>query len=277
MTLRRHKYYCRSRKSAVETPRSRSCKGCSKRKLRCDNKRPACSRCVAKATECQYPTSSNIKSSPSRRSQNAQCAPTEASLLVTGSVPSEQHSSEATPPEHLFRDRNLQILDPADTTDLDFDWAKIDMGFLNQLDFQGNQNYNPQIPTSSPQSPWLRPLDRHASRRTSAVLSINATIPPSLDHTSRQIIIRPKVQTSTKRVSELIWHILKSYLLMHTTVLPPCLHSSLLSQHEEDLDTEPINNCLTLMRLFRAGDRASRRLFWKNVRLECERFFDEVR
>ena len=53
-SLKRHGYYCRSRK-AEPTSRSRSCASCAKARVRCDVKLPQCSRCVSRGMKCQYP------------------------------------------------------------------------------------------------------------------------------------------------------------------------------------------------------------------------------
>ena len=65
-------------------------------------------------------------------------------------------------------------------------------------------------------------------------------------------------------------------MLRHNT-LPPFIHSSLLSRDVENNDMEPLNNCISLMHMISSGVQGSRKLFWKNVRLECEHLYEEVR
>ncbi|KAK5095426.1 hypothetical protein LTR70_003590 [Exophiala xenobiotica] len=38
---------------------------------------------------------------------------------------------------------------------------------------------------------------------------------------------------------------------------------------------EPLNNCISLMHMLKSGVQGTRKLFWKNVRLECERLYGE--
>jgi hypothetical protein len=64
--------------------------------------------------------------------------------------------------------------------------------------------------------------------------------------------------------------------------LPPFIHPHLASSDfgidmGENADPmEPLHNCISLVHMLGGGVRGSRKLFWKNVRLECERFCKEV-
>ncbi|KAL1841425.1 hypothetical protein VTK73DRAFT_3484 [Phialemonium thermophilum] len=82
-----------------------------------------------------------------------------------------------------------------------------------------------------------------------------------------------------QRIAKLILHTLKSYpvmLLRHNT-LPPFLHPSTIAIAASNADNamEPLNNCMSLVHMISSGVRGSRKLFWKNVRLECERLCQE--
>jgi hypothetical protein len=109
-------------------------------------------------------------------------------------------------------------------------------------------------------------------------------IPPSPSFMVRSLIRRPKLQQpGTQRISSLIFHTLKSYPLMmlhHEDALPPFIHPSLVSKldgvAEEDRFTAPLTNCISLMHMLGSEVRGTRKLFWKNVRMECERLLDEV-
>jgi hypothetical protein len=41
-------------------------------------------------------------------------------------------------------------------------------------------------------------------------------------------------------------------------------------------DLEPLHNCISLLHMLRGRVAGSRKLFWRNVRMECERFLEEV-
>lgn len=58
--------------------------------------------------------------------------------------------------------------------------------------------------------------------------------------------------------------------------LPPFIHKNLISSSVEDSDMEPLTNCLSLVHMLNGGGQAGRKLFWKNVQMECERLSAEV-
>ncbi|KAK4125685.1 hypothetical protein N657DRAFT_568401 [Parathielavia appendiculata] len=65
-------------------------------------------------------------------------------------------------------------------------------------------------------------------------------------------------------------------MLRHTT-LPPFIHPRLLFSPiaDNDDDLEPLHNCISLMHMLNSRVAGSRKLFWRNVRMECERFCAE--
>lgn len=87
------------------------------------------------------------------------------------------------------------------------------------------------------------------------------------------------MQAGTQRIANLILHNLKSYPLMirRHNDLPPFIHKGLLSSSFEDACMEPLTNCLSLVHMINDGLQTSRKLFWRNVRMECERLSEEVR
>ena len=82
-TLKRHKYYCQSRR-VTDITGSRACISCARGKARCDNRQPECSRCITKAIECHYPA--NTPKSPGRRIQHSDgvSPSTESGASVSG-------------------------------------------------------------------------------------------------------------------------------------------------------------------------------------------------
>ena len=107
----------------------------------------------------------------------------------------------------------------------------------------------------------------------------NVSIPAQPSHNVRSLIQRPKMKTDGQRIASLILHTLKSYPLMilRHNALPPFIHPILVSSNVGNNDMEPLTNCMSLVHMISSGIQGSRKLFWKNVRLECERFCDEVR
>ena len=111
--------------------------------------------------------------------------------------------------------------------------------------------------------------------------SPNLFMQPQPTYTLRSLIQRPRTEMGTQRTANLILHTLKSYPLMmvRRNALPPFIHPHFAaSAHgiENNDDMEPLNNCISLMHMIGSGVRGSRKLFWRNVRMECERLCQEV-
>jgi hypothetical protein len=66
-------------------------------------------------------------------------------------------------------------------------------------------------------------------------------------------------------------------MMMHDNTIPPFIHPHLVSSNVENNDMEPLNNCISLLRMLSGRVHGSRKLFWNNVRMECERLCAEVR
>jgi hypothetical protein len=101
------------------------------------------------------------------------------------------------------------------------------------------------------------------------------SIPPAPDPNVRSLMQRPRIHPGADRTASLLFYTLKSYpvMLRHNT-LPPFIHPSYVSFTEEGTTTEPLENCIALMHMMASGVQGSRKLFWRNVRQECERICD---
>lgn len=281
--LRRHGYYCRSR-GAGSVTRTRSCVPCARGKTRCDNSRPECSRCTAKAIECRYPANTTPKLKESR-TQHSDEVPTEGRLmlpsLVAGSPFAENHP-EASNDGGMTFDSALVMSEP-DFTSFEgqhIDWDDLDMNFPKFVNPQTNDEIVQCASTGSP-SIVCRPTPsiNQTIQVQQSVFSPAISIPAvPMIHTLRSLVQRPRRETGAQKIANLIHNTLKSYPLMilrHNTV-PPFIHPRLLSFDVENNDMEPLNNCLSLMRMISGGNQGSRKLFWKNVRLECENLRENV-
>jgi hypothetical protein len=160
------------------------------------------------------------------------------------------------------------------------DWNDLDIDFANFLDSQTNGK-TVQYPSLGSSS-----LVRHSLPSTyqtvqvqEMISSSNLSIPPLPTSNLRSLIQRPKIGTGAQRIANLILHTLKSYPLMmlRYNTLPPFIHPGLISSGVEDNHMEPLTNCISLVRMISSEVQGSRKLFWKNVRLECERLYEEVR
>ena len=65
-------------------------------------------------------------------------------------------------------------------------------------------------------------------------------------------------------------------MMLHRDVLPPFLHPSLMALADGETAMEPLTNAMSLVHMIGSGFKSSRKLFWKNARMECERLLEEV-
>ena len=146
---------------------------------------------------------------------------------------------------------------------------------FTSLTGQASHNGSPFVPYLAPPSNSVPPLWQFQS-----------TIPPSQVPLPKQptylfgsLIQRSRPHTGTQRTASLIVQILKSYplMLVRPNTLPPFIHPRLVRRDVENSDMEALNNCITLLHMITSGVPGSRRLFWRNVRTECEKFLEEVR
>ncbi|RAQ51718.1 hypothetical protein AFGD_006027 [Aspergillus flavus] len=103
------------------------------------------------------------------------------------------------------------------------------------------------------------------------------SIPPVPTQAIRSLVQRPSMGTGTHRIAKLILHNLISYpqMMLHHNTLPPFIHPSVVSSDLDNPNLEPLTNCIALVHMIGSGIQASRKLFWKNVRMECERLCEE--
>jgi hypothetical protein len=160
------------------------------------------------------------------------------------------------------------------------DWNDSDMNFT---DFLNPQTYGQtaQYPVSRSSSfvQYLTPSTDHILQVQQVISSSKVSIPPLPSYSIRSLVQRPKGSMGEQKIANLILHTLKSYPLMmlrHST-LPPFIHPHLISANVKNNHMEPLTNCISLVRMISSGIQGSRKLFWKNVQLECERLCDQVR
>ncbi|PSN74876.1 hypothetical protein BS50DRAFT_512169 [Corynespora cassiicola Philippines] len=276
-TLRRHGYYCRSRKSG-SISRTRSCLPCATGKSRCDTERPKCSRCTAKGIDCSYPTKATAKvtdlqsrdSDHIRTVQRHQSPPLPSNTLRTSS--------------RLIASSGVEF--PADTTLITepifdtsgeelFNWNTQSIDFQDFLDLGTSEG---SLQLHSPSVSYLARNSVSSSAVSSEVQSVpapyNEVIPSTPSYHVRSMFQRTRVNRGPQRVADLILHTLKSYPLMmqRYDALPPFVHPELLSSKSQNQGMEAMRNCRSLFYMLRGGIQGSRKLLWKNIQLECERW-----
>ncbi|KAF7592438.1 hypothetical protein BBP40_000286 [Aspergillus hancockii] len=198
---------------------------------------------------------------------------------VAADPASVEDRQEASSDGDITLDRALVPSDPefANLAGEYFDWNDPDINF----DF-----WNPPTDDQVVQSPssGSSSLVHSSTLSTDQVVQVqqgisspNITLPPIPTYAPQLLIRRPKVKIAAQRTSSLIMHTLKSYLLMmlRHNALPPFIHPRVISSDVENNDMEPLINCISLVRMLSSEVRGNRKLFWKNVRLECERLCEE--
>ncbi|KAL5050498.1 hypothetical protein BDW71DRAFT_174055 [Aspergillus fruticulosus] len=241
-TLKRHGYYCRSRK-AGPTARSRSCISCARRRARCDNRRPRCSRCVAKSSLTDYPPDARPDQENDDRLGTLSTAnPIRGFLNLT-----------ETEGEDLL---NWNTYD----NNLELNFAGLEFNFLDPIP-QANRasEYQYSLPAKvQPGHPQI-------------------SIPPTF-LLPRLLTRKPESITGGKRTTHLILQTLKSYLymLLRDDTLPPFIHTRSIPQAFsmnsrgalEFSSMGALEACLSILGIIK--NSKSRKLFWNHVRTQCE-------
>jgi hypothetical protein len=192
-----------------------------------------------------------------------------------------ENNQETSGDGSLILDRGLVTSDPEfDTGEEYLDWNDPDIDFTDFLNPQANQETVQYLSSGSSS------LVRHPTPSTNQRLQVQQTIsspkvliPTVPTSTLRTLIQRPNLNTGAQRIANLILYTLKSYPLMMTrdNNLPPFIHPRLISFGAENNNMEPLTNCISLVHMISSGIQGSRKLFWKNVRMECEHLRAEVR
>ena len=124
----------------------------------------------------------------------------------------------------------------------------------------------------------LPPNSASSTTLRQQICSPNLTIPRPPTSSVRSLVHRPRLETKVQRTADLIIYTLKSYprMMLHHNTLPPFIHPHQLYFSVGDLDNEPLTNCMNLVHMISSGYQGSRKLFWKNVRHECEQLLEQV-
>jgi hypothetical protein len=286
--LKRHGYYCRSNTKAP-VPRRRSCAACAQAKTACDNALPACSRCVQKSLTCQYPSRAATK-----RSDVAEARRSVVAYGLQNRDPANTIMPTVTEQAH-----SLQGMIPAVDSSMlftDTQWNFDDMTALDEFMHTTPQSTFPSTASSSsPAStdpttvspPSMLPVALDAASQGQSLAPqqepqnynphvFNFSISSVPNPNVRSLMQRPRIVPRVDRTSSLLFYTLKSYpvMLRHNT-LPPFIHPSYVSFTKEGTTTESLENCISLMHMMASGVQGSRKLFWRNVRQECERICEQ--
>lgn len=267
-TLRRHGYYCRTRKGHSSGVRARSCLACARAKARCDAKLSGCSRCATKGLHCRYPGDKTSVSATQRSNLSSQSA----NEKVFDPLPEGTAPSVANIEEDLASAENIDL--DFDVTDIDrnaFSWELISTEATSTPDLVFSQQQPLLYLASTPST------SRHDHFPTPPYSPIGSLSAMPLYHL--RAFARNPVTASggANTTSILMTRILASYpmMLRDPTSPPPFIHPVFLNSEERSL--ESLNTCVSLIQMLDSGIQGSKKLVWKNIRLECERLQVQVR
>jgi len=273
--LKRHGYYCQSRRRGPVS-RARACLQCATSKVVCDKISPSCTRCTTRKTKCGYPAKMTKDIDLVTHKSQSHELPTEStdspdSLLVD---PVDTMSSELQTVDVLGGvlpqtfDSSVDILDPTD-----LDWL------APTFNFEDLWNTSTGEKTLYPSTGFAMP-----SFETQTVLSEQAAMPFSLSmpatiNDPRSLTPRPSATAIHQRTVGLIFSTFKSYPLMmlQQNTLPPFIHPGILQSALTDSQLEPLTTCINILQMLSKNLRGCRQVFWRNVRMECERWYADVR
>lgn len=176
----------------------------------------------------------------------------------------------------MIRDDELILIDQ--------DFAELERGYLNwdgpDNDFAEFSNVHI---SKTNLYPWTSgslvsrvspPIDQEF--QINLLIAANWPIPAFPMPNPHLLTKRPNVNVGVERTAKLLLHTLKSYVLTmrrHHS-LPPFIHPSLVYA---EFSREPLVNCINLVCMISGEMEGNRKLFWRNVRIECERLCDGVR
>ncbi|ETS85545.1 hypothetical protein PFICI_03570 [Pestalotiopsis fici W106-1] len=100
-------------------------------------------------------------------------------------------------------------------------------------------------------------------------------IPRSPTEAHRSLVRKTNTRPGASRAANMLLHMMKSYsiMILQQNNLPPFIHPQQFSINQDE-DMEPLYNCISLMHMIGRNLPGSRALFWRNVRMECERLHD---
>jgi hypothetical protein len=100
------------------------------------------------------------------------------------------------------------------------------------------------------------------------------SIPTMPTYSLRSFGQNPALKGGSLTTAMLMIRVLSAYptMMQNPEALPPFIHFTSLYDHA----AQPLMTCMSLMQMVSTGGQGSRRLLWKNVRMECERMQIEV-
>jgi hypothetical protein len=256
--------------------RNRSCTACAKAKVRCDNKLPGCTRCIERKVECRPRTSSTAHHGKKMHSNNNVRETSQATL--TSVSRSQIDLNDGVGNETFATELDFDLIDFGQGWN---DWHQVNIDSL-ELQHPDDQSTAPVTQDSIsllPTDSWDPPLKQQFQIGQMASLT-TSSIPMMPTYNLRSFFQLPATRGRAQPTTTLMLHILTSfpYMMKSHDTLPPFIHPySLSATHaHNNTSVEALTTCMSLMQMLHSNVSGSRKLFWKNVRFECERISEGV-
>lgn len=255
--------------------RNRSCTACAKAKVRCDNKLPSCTRCTERKVDCVFQATS--PSSSKKKKSNIAKEKSQAGVTSVSTIPTHSDGNlDGT--EAVSTDLELDL---TSFGEIDVDWQGTDIDF-SELDDQSLELVTKHLPPL-PFDQWNAPIKHPVSLQLSYQTPFKTpSIPTMPIYSLRSFLQRPSTKDRGQTTTTLMLHILTSYpsMMKSPDTLPPFIHPYSLSSGPghgmEEKSAEALTTCMSLIQMLHSNVSGSRKLLWKNVRLECDRMSEEV-
>lgn len=237
---------------------------------------------MLKGFECHYPA-------PLFRSAKPEVSPSDDAVLEQRRCsPSSMVESNLSENVHQPRDDVIMSLyesvfttgpEYGDTPVEQINWNDGGLDFVDFISPQISDEallYLPATPLSS--TSLSSPLAGGFGQPLQPIVPFDTSLPPTPTFTVRSLNQRPRLEAGTRRTTSLILSTLKSYavMMLHDGSLPPFIHPHSFSSQTDNDNMEPLDNCKSLIRMISEGHPRSRKLFWRNVQMECEKLRERV-
>ena len=176
---------------------------------------------------------------------------------------------------------NLAVsnLDLEDLEAIDASWDFPGINFADLLMPQINDDAAQSSSVNASLTPLTAPTQGMGADEEQQASTLFHLAMPSQPTCVPQLLIQRQFEgLGRQKTANLILHTLKSYplMMMHHSSLPPFIHQRLVSPEAGNDGMEALNNCISLLHLLGNRVPGSRKLFWRNVRMECERLHEQV-
>ena len=256
---------------------------CARAKIRCNKVAPRCSTCATKNLDCRYPSNSSqlreVGTQETRFESDAEVAlPETPSFVELSSLIGPQCTDATRAGVKAQATHALGVSDvQRGTYERDFLHTSSDLNIVQKaLSFEGSQ-FTPSMNfAESPASADTSNTRLQHYITVNEFIAYSTMSQPISTHPTmnvRFLRTRPKFENGGQMTANNMARILCSYpkMLMDHNALPPFLHPQWISASNSEESLEPLANCISLLGMLGTRARITASLFWRNVRMECDR------